>query len=83
MSVISGLNLYIADKVANLGANSFWSTSLELSRISMTLPRRRSGPLMTSDDYRALDQNMRLADRVAAADQTTLDVRGGGQLFET
>jgi putative ABC transport system permease protein len=82
MSVVSGLNLYIADKVANLGANSFLVNKFGIITNFDDFTKAQKRPMMTSDDYRALEENMRLADRVAAADQTTLDVRGGGELFE-
>ncbi len=82
MSVISGLNLYIADKVANLGANSFLVNKFGIITNFDDFTKAQKRPMVTLADYRTLVDNMRLADRVAAADTTTLDVRGGGQLFE-
>ena len=82
MSVVSGLNLYVADKIANLGANSFLVNKFGIITNFDDFTKAQKRPMVTVADYHTLEDNMHLADRVAAADHTTLDVRGDGELFE-
>jgi putative ABC transport system permease protein len=59
MSVINGMNLYIADHVANLGVNTFivsqykWAQGYE----SWLKARRRNRPIRM-EDYRFLEENL-------------------------
>jgi putative ABC transport system permease protein len=82
MSVVSGLNLYISDKVANLGANAFVVNRFGIITNQDEFLKAQKRPLMTYDDYQALLDHMQLAQAVAVLENTTLDVRGGDQLDE-
>src|SRR5579862_6658222 len=82
MSVVSGLNLYISDKVANLGANAFVVNRFGIITNQDEFLKAQKRPLVTYDDYQALLDHMKLAQAVAVLEVTTLDVRGGGQLDE-
>src|SRR5215472_5105089 len=60
MSIINGMNLYIADRIANLGANVFvvdqysWAASDE----EWEKQRRRNKPIRM-EDYQFLKENLR------------------------
>jgi putative ABC transport system permease protein len=82
MSVVSGLNLYISTKVANLGANAFVVDRFGIITNMDDFLKAQKRPNLTYDDYLALKEQMRLAQQVGAIQGTTLDVRGGDQLFE-
>jgi putative ABC transport system permease protein len=82
MSVVSGLNLYISTKVANLGANAFVVDRFGIITNMDEFLKAQKRPDLTYDDYLALVDQMRLAQQVGAINGTTLDVRGGDQLFE-
>ena len=62
MSVINGMNLYIADHIANLGVNTFivsqykWAQGYE----SYLKARRRNRPIRI-EDFRFLKENSRIA----------------------
>ncbi len=61
MSVLNGLNLYVADKVANLGSNSF---AIDRIGIVMNLEqwnKARKRPPLGLDDVDALRGGMKLA----------------------
>jgi putative ABC transport system permease protein len=83
MSVVNGLNLYVADRIANLGANVFVVDRIGIitNLQAMALAQRR--PPITEEDYRALSGGqLRLSGEVGALEQTVTDVRGGNELAE-
>ena len=82
MSVVSGLNGYISDKVANLGANAFVVNRFGIITNQDQFLKAQKRPLVTYDDYQALLDHMKLAQAIAVLENTTLDVRGAGQLDE-
>jgi putative ABC transport system permease protein len=82
MSVVSGLNLYVANRVANLGANTYVLDRFGIitSRDAWVKAQRR--PLVTLDEYEFLHDNMKIADRVAATGWVVKDIRYGDKLLE-
>jgi putative ABC transport system permease protein len=82
MSVVSGLNFYVADRVANLGANTYVVDRFGIitSRDAWIKAQRR--PLLTLDEYEFLHDNMKIATRVAATGWVTKDIRYGDKLLE-
>jgi putative ABC transport system permease protein len=82
MSVIAGLNSYVSDKVANLGANVFVvnRTGIPTNLDDSIKVERR--PYINVDDFHGLASGLRTVTSVAALDSQILDARGGGQLFE-
>jgi len=68
MSIINGMNLYIADRIANLGANVFvvsqysWTNNDE----EWLRQRRRNKPIRI-DDYQFLKENLRGYKAIGAA----------------
>jgi putative ABC transport system permease protein len=67
IALISGVNQYIADKVANLGSNAFtvmrFPIITEMEELVKALRRNK---LVTWDDYEALRENLKLPERVGA-----------------
>jgi putative ABC transport system permease protein len=82
MSVVHGLNLYVSDRVANLGANVFVVDRIGIVTNAQEFFLAQRRPALTVEDYRALDDRMRLAERIAPVEFTTADVRTGRAVFE-
>ncbi len=82
MSVLNGLNLYVADKVANLGSNAFVIDRIGLVTNLEQFNKARKRPPLQMDDLEALRNGMKLADHIAGTQQSTADVRYGNLLSE-
>jgi hypothetical protein len=74
MSVVSRLNLYVSDKIANLGANVFVVDRIGIITNLDEITKAQKRPSLTVDDFNALKGSLRLSSSVAAEDSTTLDV---------
>ena len=82
MSVISGLNLYVADRVANLGANVFIVDRFGIITSQDQWVKAQKRPLLTLEEFERLRDNMKLATAVAAEEDHNLAVKSGDQLME-
>ena len=82
MSVVNGLNLYVADRVANLGANVFVVDRMGIITNARRFIEAQRRPPLTVEDYRALTGQLQLSANVAAVENSTTDVRSGSELFE-
>jgi putative ABC transport system permease protein len=83
MSVVNGLNLYVADRVANLGANVFVVDRMGIITNLKAFANAQKRPPITAEDYRALSGGqLQLSGEVGALEQATSDVRGGNELAE-
>jgi putative ABC transport system permease protein len=82
MSVVNGLNLYVSDKIANLGSNAFVVDRFGIITNFEEWSKARKRPPLGLDDLGILREGMRLASQVAAMENTTADVRYGNSLFE-
>ena len=82
ISVLNGLNVYVATKVANLGANAFIIDRIGIVTNFEEWNRARKRPPFDMSDYNALRDNMTLASAMAGAQDTYADVRYGRQLSE-
>jgi putative ABC transport system permease protein len=82
MSVVNGLNLYVATKIANLGANSFVVTRTGITTNLQQYLKAQRRPRLTADDYDLLKDRMQLASQVAAEEDSTHDARYGNELNE-
>jgi putative ABC transport system permease protein len=82
MSVVAGMNFYIADKVANLGANVFVLDRFGIITSDDEWVRAQKRPLITSEEFQELKDTMRTAAQLAALLNTTADVRYGNDLLE-
>jgi putative ABC transport system permease protein len=83
MSVVNGLNLFVADRIANLGANTFVvdRTGIITNVRAFATAQRR--PPITGEDYQALSQGqLQLSAEVGAFEGATSDVRGDNQTAE-
>ncbi len=78
IALISGVNQYIADKVANLGSNAFtvmrFPVITEMEELVKAIRRNR---LVTWDDYEALRENLKLPQHVGAEVWTSGKARVG------
>lgn len=82
MSVLNGLNVYVADKIANLGANALVLDRIGIVTNFQEWNKARKRPPLTMDDYEALRDQMKLAEQVAGEQDTSTDVRSGDILSE-
>jgi putative ABC transport system permease protein len=82
MSVVSGLNFYVADRVANLGANTYVVDRFGIITSEDQWVKAQKRPLVTLEEFQWLHDNMKMATRVAAAGWVTIDVRNGNKLLE-
>lgn len=80
ISLISGVNQYIADRVANLGSNVFLLTRFPLiTDVQELVKAERRNKKVTWEDYEALRDNMRLPLRLGVEQRTAAKVRVGSQ----
>ena len=82
MSVIAGLNMYVADRVANLGANVYLVHRFGIITSQDQWVKAQKRPMITLEDYERLRDNMKLARAVAAEEDRNLQVRSGNQTME-
>jgi putative ABC transport system permease protein len=83
MSVVNGLNLYVADKVANLGANVFVVDRVGIITNARAFAAAQRRPPLTAEDYRALaGGQLQLSGNVGAVENSVTDARAGSELFE-
>ncbi len=83
MSVVAGLNFYVADKVANLGANVYLVHRFGIITSQDAWVKAQKRPLITLEEYQRLRDNMKTASQVAAEDDRNMDVRSGNILLES
>jgi putative ABC transport system permease protein len=80
ISLISGVNQYIADRVANLGSNVFLLTRFPLvTDVQELVKAERRNKKVTWEDYEALRDNMKLPLRMGVEQRTNARVRVGSQ----
>jgi putative ABC transport system permease protein len=83
VSLISGVNLYVANRIANLGSNVFLVLRFPIitDMDEMAKAIRRNKPI-TWDDYVFLRDNSKLAVRVGAQANQLGRTKGNGQTIE-
>jgi len=82
MSVIAGLNLYVADRIANLGANVFIIDRFGIITSRDEFLKAQKRPLITMEDYERLRESLKLARSVAAEEDRNLQTRSGNIIME-
>src|SRR6266403_4710105 len=82
MSVVAGLNFYVADRIANLGANVFVLNRFGIITSEDAWIKAQKRPLVTTDEFDKLKTGMRTAGQIAALLGTNSDVRHGNDLLE-
>ena len=82
MSVIAGLNFYVANRVANLGANVFLVDRFSIITSQDAFIKAQKRPFIDMDDYARLKESMKLATAVAAIEDHNLQTKSGGAVME-
>ncbi len=83
MSVVNGLNFYVADRIANLGANVFVVDRIGIITNVRALASAQKRPLLTPEDYQVLsDGRLRFSRQVGAVESAVSDFRAGNRLSE-
>jgi putative ABC transport system permease protein len=82
MSLISGLNFYVADKVANLGANTYLVHRFGIITSEDAWIKAQKRPFITMEEFGLLRDNMKTALRMAGEEDQVSDVRYENQLLE-
>jgi putative ABC transport system permease protein len=82
MSVLNGLNVYVAEKVANLGANAYVIDRVGVVTNFEQWNKARKRPPIQISDLEALQAEMKLATNISGLMQTFGDVRYGNALRE-
>lgn len=82
MSVISGLNTYIADKVANLGANVFVIDRFGIITSRDAYIKAQKRPLITFEEFERFRDTAKLPRQVAGYDRQNVETRSGDQILE-
>ena len=79
MSFVAGMNTYVADKIANLGANVFIVDRFGIITSRDEFIKAQKRPLITIEDYERLRDSMKTARAVAALDDHQVDLRSGNE----
>jgi putative ABC transport system permease protein len=82
MSVVSGMNFYVADRIANLGANVYIVDRFGIITSQDQWVKAQKRPLLTMDEFEYLRDNMKTANAVAALDDRNMDVKAGNERLE-
>jgi putative ABC transport system permease protein len=82
MSVLNGLNLYVATRIANLGANAFVVDRIGIITNFDDFVKAMRRPPLHMDDYYALKGHLQYSSEVAAEENTVQDVHYGEKLIE-
>jgi len=82
MSVVAGLNAYVAERIANLGANVFVVDRFGIITSQDAWEKAQKRPLITMEEYNGLQESMQTANLIAAVEGNVSDVRYGTDLLE-
>jgi putative ABC transport system permease protein len=83
IALISGVDHYIADRVANLGSNVFLLTRFPIiTDVDEFVKANRRNKKVTWDDYESMQQNLKLPLRLGVELRTSGKVRVGSQSLE-
>lgn len=83
IALISGVNQYIANKVANLGSNAFTIMRFPIiTEMEELVKAMRRNKIITWDDYEGLRENLKLPLRVGAEVRTSGKARAGSLTIE-
>ena len=77
MSVVNGMNVYVADRIANMGANVFIVDRFGIITSHDAWIKAQKRPLIVLEDYERLRDNMKTAKAVAVIDDRNVQVRAG------
>src|SRR6202030_4872193 len=82
MSVVAGMNFYVADRIANLGANVFIVDRFGIITSQDAWIKAQKRPFITMEDYERLRDRMKTAKAVAALDDHNVNIRSGNERLE-
>jgi putative ABC transport system permease protein len=82
MSMIAGLNLYVAERVANLGANVFLVDRFGIITSQDAFLKAQKRPLIEMEDYERLRGAMKVASAVAAEEDQNVRTKSGNEVME-
>src|SRR6201997_2083468 len=82
MSVVAGMNFYVADRIANLGANVYIVDRFGIITSNDAWVKAQKRPLLTMDEFEYLRDNMKTANAVAALDDRNIDIKSGNERLE-
>ena len=82
MSVLNGLNLYVANKIANLGSNAFVVDRIGIVTNFDDFLKADKRPPLRMEDYHALKDHLQYSKEVAAEENTVADVHQNEHLME-
>src|SRR6266478_6626656 len=81
-SGVSGLNMYVADRVTNLGANVYLVHRFGMITSEDAWIKAQKRPLVTMEEYERLRDSMKVASAVAAEEDHNVQVRSGNLTME-
>jgi putative ABC transport system permease protein len=79
MSFVAGMNFYVADKIANLGANVFIVDRFGIITSNDAWVKAQKRPLVTMEEFERLRDSMKTARAVAALDDHAVEIRSGNE----
>jgi putative ABC transport system permease protein len=82
MSVIAGLNLYVANRVANLGANVFLVDRFGIITSQDEWIKAQKRPFVTMEDFERLRDSMKIATALAPEEDHNVQTRVGNAIME-
>ena len=82
ISVVEGMNRYVADKLANIGANVFVVNQMGIITSFEEFVKAQRRPPVTFEDYRYLKDHLKWARQVAAADDKQTFVRYANETLD-
>ena len=82
MSVISGLNMYVATRVADMGANVFMIDRFGIITSMDEFHKAQKRPMVTLEDYERVRDNLKTAKAVAAEEDRNVQTRSGNLIME-
>jgi len=82
MSFVAGMNFYVADRIANLGANVFIVDRFGIITSHDAWVKAQKRPLLTMDEFEYVRDNMKIANAVAALDDRNMDLKAGNERLE-
>ena len=82
MSFVAGMNFYVADRIANLGANVFIVDRFGIITSQDAWVKAQKRPLITMEDYERMRGSMKTAKAVAALDDHNIEIRSGNERLQ-
>jgi putative ABC transport system permease protein len=83
MSVVAGLNFYVADRVANLGANVYLVARFGIITSQDAWVKAQKRPVISLEEFERLKDSMKTASHLAALENQNSDLRSGNLLQES